>query len=316
MATVTSVRNSDLPRHQAGTPTSVSGFVTVTPGSSLAVNEDALKNNTGLPIEVREIKFAFTIGAPAGAFEAMIGVKTVKGDTKAITQTPIPISLLGIRRSMMSESLVNDSIAIEFSKAFIGQAVWRIDTPLYLMPGESLQITIGHRGLIPNSTFVIVTMSGTVVQRAPSKRYLPYVAAYIGQQIDFSASLTVPGQSSTEKHLVNALKIPVRIMRFTGRLPAIKNNLFTEAGGWSETPDGVENLVAITMRSSNGVPTVRFATPFGRVFEQISASWECQHTLPPGGYYLVNFPLITSPNLVNVQFLPMIAMHGVREDQS
>lgn len=309
------VRISDLPRLAIGAPFSFSGSVTLTPGGSLPVNEDALRNNTGTPLEVRELKFVYTLGAPASNFAVTIAVKRAKKVSARITQVPIPAGLLGIQRGINAERLINAGTSGgPFGHVALGSTVWRLDAPLYLLPGDGLLVTLSHQGFVPNSALVHVTMSGRTVRQAPTRRHLPYVTAYVGTQIDFSQTTTIAGQSSTEKHLVNALAMPVRITRFTGRLPGFRNGQFAEVG-FNTAGDAAEQLIAITMRSSTGVPTVRFPTPFGRVFEQISDSFECQHTLPPKAYYIVNFT-VTSPNTRAFQVLPMIAMHGVREDRS
>jgi hypothetical protein len=319
------VRVSDLPKLSIGSPFSFTGSVTLTPGGSLPVNEDALKNNTGRPLEVRELKFTFTIGCAASNFAAMIGVKTAKGTVKPITQTPVPVSTLGIRRGAGGELVANGERVTVTDLPFLalapnGHTVWRLDVPFYLLPGETLLVTMSHLGFVPNSAQAIVTMSGNVGVRVPLRRMLPYVTAYIGQQIDKNTSSIGVSQSSTEKHLVNGLTVPVRVSRFVGRFGAISAGRFGDTLGLSG--DFVfmadERYVTITMRSSTGVPTVRFDTPFARIFEPISTSWECPHVLPPKAYYIMNFKVaaaFATDVQALMQVIPLVSMHGVREDR-
>lgn len=317
------VRNADLPRLITGTPFSFSGAVILPPGGSLPVNESAFTNNTGKPIEIHELKFALTASVPAGAVSAMIAVKTVRKAVKRITQAPVPLSLLGIRRGEMAE-VSAWGISGEFNGGGtnnggglnLGGAVWRVDVPFYLMSGETLLITLSHSNLVVGSILAAVTVSGKIVDQAPPSRWLPYAACYIGTQLDFTQS-TFPQQNSNEQHLVNALNVPVKVMRFIGRVPTTYNGIYVEAG--SLVPmEVIESSITLTIRSGLGTPVVRFPLPFGRVFESISCALEVPHIAPPGHYYIATInttPPVGIFVLPNLQAIPMISMVGVREDK-
>lgn len=314
---------SYLPGSAPGLPVSLTGSVSLNPNSTQPVNTDALKNPSKLPLAIHEIKFVSTTGAtPVAAVAIGAGGGTVPptsasalevnirlGD-KPITKTPIPLNLLGVRRSAVLEVLAKPDGTNIYG---LVHQTWRLDAPIILQGGQALDIAIGHRGFYPYAITAYATISGRFLARMPKTMQLPYVASYVPtafQPTNGTSDTLV--RTSAERDLANELGVPLQVKRFTGRVTTIAAGLVQS---WDVVPMVGSQLLTVAMRSSSGAPTVRNDTPFEMVFDVHTASWECPHLLPPGAFWITTLKCArTSTTVVQVQ--PSIALHGVREERA
>lgn len=314
-----------LPMAKPGTPISLTGSVTLNPGESKPVNVDALRNPSKLPIAIHEIKFVSTTngvvasqlffanggGAPPTS-SAIMEASIHLGD-HAITRAPTPVNLLGVRRSAVVEVLGEVSADGTGKNFGLSHQTWRLDAPLILRGGQSLLVKLGHRNFFPYPITGYVSMSGRFLSAMPRTMHVPYVAPFVPTafipNVGTTDSLV---RISTERDLVNELKTPLRVRRFTGRI----SSTFATTQLWDVIPTINAYLLTVQMRSSGGVPTVRRDTPFELVFDAETAAWECPHVLPPEGYWIATLKCATTGANEGVQALSAIALHGTREERT
>jgi hypothetical protein len=317
-----------LPKFKADNPVSLTGSITLNPGESKIVNVDALRNLGKQPIAIHEIKFVASTGAavtpvvffapsegatgPAGAAPpataAALEVSIRVGDL-AVTRSPTPVNLLGPRRCSFVEALgstgsMSVQAAADYTFGLIHH-VWRLDSPIILKGGQFLEITLGHRNFFPNGITAYVIASGRVLPTMPKTMHLPYVASFTPAAFNETAGIT---KTSTERDLVNDLGVPLNVKRFTGRVTVA---MISDQGALCEViPTLNSKQLTVKMRSFSGVKTVQHATPFENVFDVMTAAWECPHTLPPGGYWLIE---LTNAGSGVALAHAAVALHGTRE---
>lgn len=312
-----------LPNSAPGLPVSLTGSVSLSPNSTQPVNTDALKNPAKLPLAIHEIKFVASTGAtPVSAVAIGTGGGTVPpasasaleatirlGD-KPITKAPVPLNLLGVRRSAAIEVLAKPDGTNIYG---LVHQTWRLDAPIILQGGQALDIAIGHRGFYPYAISAYVTISGRFLSGMPKTMQLPYVAPYIPTAFQPTTGTSdALVRISAERDLANELGVPLQVKRFTGRVTTIAAGL---SQAWDTVPMVNSQLLTVAMRSSSGVPTVRNDTPFEMVFDAHTASWECPHLLPPGAFWITTLKCARTTTTV-VQVQPSIALHGVREERA
>lgn len=322
--------NRNLPRFKPGNPVTLTGSVALNPGESKLVNIDALRNPSNLPLAIHELKFVATTGvavtpvsffsgtllnttppATSGALEVSIKVGAHK-----ITRGPIPVNLLGVRRSALVEALGATGLATvaqanaEFTFG-LSQQVWRLDAPIILQGGQVLDVMAGHRNFFPYPITAYVAMSGQYLSTLPKRVELPYVAAFVPPAFVLQpATLDSLIRVSTERDLVNELEVPLKVRRLTGRA-TVPSNVATGAL-LDVIPSYGSLLLTVQMKSASGTPTVRDDTPFENVFDAVTAAWECPHTLPPRSYWTTTLKCAMPDTPLTVVHAG-IALHGTRE---
>lgn len=314
-----------LPAGAPGKPISLTGIVSLNPGSTKTINTDAHRNPTNTPIAIHEIKFVSTTDTRvnfvnfnadgtsglAPPTSSAILEATIKLGSNIITRSPTPVNLLGMRRSAFIELLNAGTVS---NQVFgLSHQTWRLDHPIYLRPGQGLEVSIGHRNYYPAPVTARVTISGTFVKTLPKTMQLPYVASFVPPAFTpmtgTSDSLV---RTSTERDLVNELDVPLSVRRFVGRV----SSTYQDNALFDVLPDFNAYLITVNMRSVSGVPTVQRDTPFENVFDAQTAAWECAHLLPPKAYWTTTLKCgRTSANngSKGALALPAIALHGTRE---
>lgn len=341
MASVRDAARS-LPPFKPGNPISLTGSVVLNPGSQLPLNIDALRNPSKFPIAIHEIKFVAatssdssaavtvdpvnffpsgTSGSAPPASSSILEAGIQLGDQQ-ITKTPVPVNLLGTRRSSTMEVLsllANKEIEggpVTYSIYGLANQVWRLDAPIILQGGQSLNVVLGHRSFYPYRLTAYVTLSGYFLPSVPKTMQLPYVSAFVPSAFVPTAVTETLSRISTEQDLVNDLSVPLKVKRFIGRVSVSAPSIGDGVPSLTDVMASVNShYLTVNMKSASGVRTVRDDTPFENVFDAHTCAWECPHLMPPGFYWAtqLKIPQTLVDRAVQIQILPAIALHGTRE---
>lgn len=202
-----------------GEPISLTAGSIVKANSTAAVNTRALRNPTGAPMEIHEIRFEAAIDdTSTSAGERMVEYITpgVMGVDLSLGSMPltngfVPAWLLGRGTHLREEGGVGSN----------GKRVlhtWRLSRPMYVPAGGVVTPTLQHRGGITQPLDMRITLSGRslVGQRKPTRSFLPYATSYVSKTFD--ANSLRDTDESRELDLVNPSSEPLMVERFTGRL--------------------------------------------------------------------------------------------------
>lgn len=296
-------------------PITLSAQAVLNPDDSAPLNADALKNPLGVPIKVHELKWALytNTGDPevvnliSGlAVECVISV-----GVNPITNTSVPLYNLG--STLDPEAEIGGFV---FPEDFTGQVfgVWKFDEPFYLEAGEGLQVQLKHRTLINQPITVTMAISGIPVCDIPKRRTLPFVSSFTATPILLDPTSTDLVRASNERDLVNPLSVPLRVRRMVGRLSVVSTPDADTVYVDPNTRHAVRDvLLNMTMRDSQGTPTVKDSTPFGAVFPVPTHSMEIPHVMPPGSYYIAKMTATVMAAADNIKAHPSIAIIGYRD---
>lgn len=320
-----------------GDPIVLFAEATIQAGSTEIVNAVSLRNPTSHPIEVSEIRLhGESVSAAMAA--GIVGVKFILPGNVGVSDDFIPFWMFDRSEQLVIGESFADFASQVTTDSSEADYVWRLRTPLLLMPGEILTPEVDHAGLIQDDIEFIITYNGRVRVGIPipTTRIVPFVATWQAPSIDFdyvaadydpnSANDNTIENASPENTLINSSDSPVTIHRITGRL-------LTE----SDTADGAEvfsdeiqpiidMLINVNMQTSYGYQITRDFIPFRLLFARDTRDFECSLPLNPGDYLLAEiqatqgdivpfdngddtftFPTFLSP------MTPQIGMVGERE---
>jgi len=291
---------------------------TIASNSTGGVNSASLKNPTGGPMEVLEIRFQVKTDANygSGVGGGFLGCQLDLGKF-ALTNGFVPVWNFGRADSLIVES-VGGTVA---TTSTYGEYTWRLSKPLYVPAGAVIVPKFQHRGLFKNQISVFVSYSGRTVSPKfkPKSVHLPYAAAYASKVFNYNETGT---DNSTETDLVNPHGEQLNLSCFTGRIVNVDTqSLFAlEAPIGSSTGGeecGARSLLA-RMVDMNGRPIVSSFTPFRQAFGALTRSWEMgyKQVMDPISYYTVflqkNLPLVNSTNPQLIQaFVGMVGWRDI-----
>ena len=333
-----------LPGH-GGDAVAITASVTLSPGDSIDLPIDALRNGLGELVLLTALRW--TIDAqqqaesanpptsPVGFPGAGVTISIRHGENP-ITAGEVPLYCLGLAIGQDVEHAilgVADDTNTEMLLGAYASGTWRFDHPLELDLGAAISVHLTHHGLLNLPVVVSLALTGRVGGGIPRSRWLPYVAAFVPPAFNPAApTATAPTiTTSTERDLVNRAPTDLEISRFVGRLlrlgvsgnplgtGVVQQNAERVFPSVEETisgqpttewfPGAVDAFMTVTVRDSRANDNVPIALPFRQVFEPETRAWECPHTMEPNGYYIVQLTL-SVPTVIDASLQPAITMIG------
>ena len=301
-------------------PVNLTAAAVLNPDDAAPLNSDALKNPLGVPLRIHELKWSLQT-SPGVDSQDNVNIYLLSGlaveaaialGVNPITNTTVPLYNFGPTLEPEVEIGGHTYTGTNFSGQVFG--VWKFDEPWYLLPGEGPNIQLKHRSLVSSVINVTVSLAGTPVCDLPKKHSLPFVSSYTASPIQLDTTSTDLTRQSTERDLVNPLPVPVRARRFVGRLSVVSNpdanTVYVDGNTRHVVRDALINM---TMRDSQGTPTVKDSTPFGAVFPIPTHSIEIPHIITPGSYYIATLKGTVMKASDNIKAHPSISIIGYRD---
>lgn len=168
----------------------------ITPGNpAVNFNGNKLCNTFGYPLLIDEIRFETSVSSAAltltdiAISPVALSARISAGQHKLHnTMTPILLFCKPNDRVITQPSLLNAGIGVT-GTIEVGGVTWKLEKPLTLMPHETLDVAVQYPPLTPvlNATnpdpfatyTVTVTGVGRLVTRAPSRKWIPFVSAWV-----------------------------------------------------------------------------------------------------------------------------------------
>ena len=214
---------------------------------------------------------------------------------------------------------------------------WKPADPIYVPPGMILEPSFENRGFLSLAFNVRISYLGRPASAPPSPQRLPYVTAW--QSPVFTADGTEVEADSTEKDLVNALDVPLRVECILGRvleifsLPGAPFPVTTIEGnqnpgsGFGLAYDGsywkVLNQTKIQLAASWGTKMIDGWLPWPAAFDLWTRSIPCPHDMDPGSFYVAQVrggselvacvATTNPPTPAEAQFFVQMSIVGSRE---
>ena len=274
-----------------GCPITLNATVDLASGVTASPNVAALKNPTPFPIEINEIRVHAQSVNPALS-DAAIGIKLELPNYGPIVDAFTQPWLLDQSVQLYqgeSNQVQTTGITIESEADY----VWKLATPLLILPGETLVPTMQNYGLFTDDVTVDITYTGRVLTTTgiPRRRMLPYVNTWQGDSLDISIFAAAPTNAtletdSTEQDLKNGAEEPVIIRKITGRLVSLSNT--TDNTSFSdEVQPIIDSMFSISLRTSHGYDiTAGQFIPFRQLFGRDTRDFDCDIVLDPGEYLI------------------------------
>lgn len=276
---------------------------------SAPVNQKALVNLTGFPVEILEIRFQILPTAgdslTGGAFSCSLKYM----GKEDLTNSFVPVWSFARSYNMIDEMGLNaDNGVLGFRM--------KLKRPLWIPKGGYLTAEFMNMGLTANSATARIGLAGRMLldePNPPRKLFLPYVSSWTSKQFD--AYGVADTDQSTENELVNPFDAPLRVYRFTHH-----TNLFDTSGAKNHEYDNNyadvdSNLFQVKIMGSNGFAVVPVFSTINQVFQRMTRSWEIEHELGASGYYIAYLNKLAPATLSTaaVQAIQFIGMIGDRE---
>lgn len=297
------------------TPITLTAVGTVQPGGTVEVS-DSLKNPYGLPMEIREIRFALWCrdGVASRMVPATIGVSISRG-SEALTNGVVPVPLFTKSERHGSGDWGSERIT---ETPGGGELRWRLAHPLFVPPAAPLTFQLEHRGLGLNEDVEVrITLVGrTFAQNyRPQSDILPWVSFWAAEPLTLNPPnlFDVGISQSSESQLTNPFGTPLKLQRLTGRIYVYNADV-------GQTNDDDEFAASLMYRHSklridhsDGYHVVPKFSIFGSVFDMQRFSWEMAGAeLPPKSYLKVYLEM-GNPQKLNSTAYHMLGAVGWRE---
>jgi hypothetical protein len=316
-------------------PICLYGNVVVEVGGEAQVPVGTISNNTGRPIEIREIRFSADSGDATynfanlgGALQASISI-----GGRPVVRDPAPLWSLGRLENVVGQTLVT---TINATTAM--QYVWRLSRPLLLPPRCEISVKFVHPGIVNFAITGHVALLGRYVDRSDRVTAIPYVLAWRSKNVGIAAAT----DESDEKTLANTIGRAFQIDRIIARHAVLNSGsgahistnsaLAFHDGRGQAYPGGLHGVVApalgllrLKLATSRNWQIIGKPTPIWDVFG-MSGALEVPHVLPPGDffkayvqYYATDPELSITPNFApaaptTYQHALHLSFVGWRED--
>jgi hypothetical protein len=268
---------------------------TVNPNAGGSVNSAALANPHGLAMELLEmrVRIAPDNDADDSYFQVTgqaIGVKIDMGNIP-IVDSGVPISQFSSFRDTSEYGNTQYSAAGVIRTLPTGY-FWRLKYPLYVPAGAVVVPSFEHLGQNPfpvKVKVIYICRSLPEGHKRPSRVMVPWVGSYDSKAFTQLTDQPAASDFSSELDLLNPFKVPLEIVKFTGRAtltsqPSENVGLAVEEQMLYRT-----HLAKVRIRSSRGDDVVRTPTPFNGLFPYGWREWGIagQWLMRPGEFYKV-----------------------------
>jgi hypothetical protein len=263
-------------------PFFLTASTTVSSNSGGGVNSAALKNPTGGPMELLEIRWQVkTTGFNSSVGGAYLGCKLDLG------KIPLTNGFVPVWSFYRADNLFQEVVqGLALSLTSYCTYTWRLPRPLYVPAGAVVVPTFQHRGFFQQPIAVKVSYSCRTVSpnSKPSRASIPYAAYFASKMMRYDLADI---DSSSETDLTNGFSEPIQLQAFTGRVAVVDYG--TGLTAFEASQEGGRDLL-LRMVDLNGRPIVRSFAPFRQVFGATTRSWDLGHgeQLSPSAYYLVS----------------------------
>lgn len=274
-----------------GWPLVLSSEATLAGQTTQFPSQHALRNPTGEPFKIHEIRFSLKSDADfltGATFACKLDLGTV-----AVTNGFIPVWNFG---RVISR---DQDVGLQFS--------WRLKHPIYIPAGSLLTANFANLGQSTQSITGRVSYFCSSTDRPPPDRvFLPWVSKYVGKAFPLADA---GSDVSKENDLMNPFDTDLSISRLVGRF-----SLFSATGDDYESYTGSQ-LLLTRVSLSNGDPLVRTPTPFQQVFGQEGRAWEQRNTiLKPKQFFQVYIDKQASAGVEEYKTIqPYVSIIGYRE---
>jgi len=296
-------------------PFLVTASTTLLPGSSGGVNSAALKNPTGGPMEILEIRWQLEGVLVAFSLGALVGCKLELGKIP-LTNGFVPIWNFNRSDNTFDESPPPDGAVI------FAEYCWRLPRPLYVPANSVVVPTFQHFGAVHFPVDVQVTYSCRTVLEKPKQVCLPYAASFVSKAMPVTEDSS---DSSRETDIYNPFSEPLKLASFVGRVSVMATApepaaliVFESFLPFIGVSLDSGQMMNVRMRDMTGREIIRRGTLFRQAFPTATRAWEMEmgETLPPEAYFLAEIettaflPLLPEVTALRQAF---IGMTGWRE---
>jgi hypothetical protein len=278
-------------------PLHLTATATLQAETAAGVNAIALKNPTGRPMEILEIKFGVR---DTGDQQTSISTSTTSilggliacrldMGSLSLTNGYIPIWSFGKATNLKEEAQLDTVVSASPITEAYAEYTWKLAHPIYVPPGAAVVPSFFHRGLLKDTMVARISYSARSLPPgpAPKKLWLPYVSCYTTKA--FTVGAAIDSDTSQETDLVNPHPQPLYLQRFTGRCMIIQ-----QSGGYLAGETGVFDTIAnqsllLKMIDSAGRPVIKDYVVFRQAFSGVTRSWEMDlgHIMDPTSHYNV-----------------------------
>lgn len=267
----------------------------VNTGAGGSVNTAALANPHGMPMELLEMRFrVFPERTATEAFTKLtgqsIGVKIDMGNIP-IVDSAVPISQFGSFRD--TSEFGSQQFGFNGFSAVPTMYKWRLKYPLYVPAGSVVVPSFEHLGQNPfpvNVEVIYICRTVPENQKIPARLMVPWVGSFNSKSFDQLTGTAASSDQSSELDLLNPFRVPLEIVKLTGRASLIStDNVTTFPTADEERMQFRSRLATVRIRSSRGDDVVRTPTPFNGLFPLGWRAWDIggQWLMRPGEFYKV-----------------------------
>lgn len=267
-----------------------------------SINTAALANPHGMPMELLEMRFRVAPNnneTDSTSFNAVtgqsIGVKMDLGNIPII-DSGVPISQFSSFRdtSEFGSQQFSPSPA-DNPRVVPNSYFWRLKYPLYIPAGGVAVPSFEHLGQNPFPVKVAVIYICRTIpsgMKTPSRLMVPWVGSFNSKAFDQLTDTPASSERSSELDLLNPFKVPLEVVKITGRATLIRGG--GEFSGGPIPDIAIEEimqfrarLATVRIRSSRGDDIVRTPTPFNGLFPLGWREWGIagQWLMRPGEFY-------------------------------
>lgn len=236
-----------------GRPIHLTATCVVAPSSSGSPNNQALHSPVLSPIEIHDIKFAFSLPIPGAA--NLVNYLAADGGSilcqLALNDEPLTNDYVPLWGFDESTNIVNEqtngatfgagSAVSPYSTAVYGEFICHLPRALYLRPSDQLNVSFQNLGQQAIPVTCRISLSGCVLEGTtdPKTRILPFFATYVSKV--FAQQGVADSDQSTETDLANITNDVLNLHKLVGRI----DNYMTTGGAAGTHFDDPTNFAAV-----------------------------------------------------------------------
>lgn len=312
-----------------GRPIHLTATCIVSPSASGSPNNQALHSPVLSPIEIHDIKFAFSIPIPGAA--NLVNFLASDGGSilcqLSLNDEPLTNNYVPIWSFDESTNIVNEqtngytsgagTAESPYETNVYGEFVWHLPRALYLRPADQLNVSFQNLGQQAIAATCRISLSGCVLENTtdPKTRILPYMSTYLSKV--FSEQGVADEDQSTETALANITNDEVHLQKLTGRVDnfAVSGvtaaDHFDDPNYWNSLVVNTDLGAALLVQAYTGRGTQLI--PYNSTFRDLfgpARALPIGGVLEPGDYIIA---ALSEPATSGVYGQASIAMIGWRE---